>query len=107
MHVLLRDGEPATAYGLLTPVTFRRSGPRDDSAKQSLCIYAGIGALTDRVDGVPDWRFHGSVSQASKAAGRLFMSSALRAMEERHVGTVSANMLAECDWKIAIRGEEQ
>ena len=103
-HVILRDNEPATALGLLTPLTFRRSGPRDDPAKQVLRITAGIGALADRPELEPDWRFDDAEPAGGKDAARLFISQALLKMEERQPGTVSANIQAECHSMVASRG---
>ena len=54
----------------MTPITFRRRGPRDEPDKMTLTVTASMGALADRNDGEPDWRFDEREHPDDEAAGR-------------------------------------
>jgi hypothetical protein len=96
-HVVLRDTYPATAVGLMTPITFTRSHLRDAPGKSVLRVTAGFGALADRNDGAPDWRFDDKARAGDQEQARGFITDALIEMNQRSVGVVPAQLLATAE----------
>eukprot|EP00966_Prymnesium_polylepis_P152735 3528037-Prymnesium_polylepis.2 len=95
-HVILRDIQPATALGIITTITFKRRGPRDEPDTMTLTITASVGLgadVADRNNGEPDWRFDDSEEPEDTDAARLFISRALLEMQLRTPGILSAGML--------------